>query len=42
MKGGQEVQHNFATGFSEKKIQGKWVILGLKIMHWLQVSKDPL
>ena len=44
MKGSQEVQQNFINGFSENKfLQGKWVILGPKIMHWIQIwipSKD--
>ena len=37
MKICQEVQQNFANGFSENKfLQGKWVILDPK-MHWVQI-----
>ena len=39
MKEWEEVQQNFANGFSEKKFaQGKWVILyPQKMMHWIQI-----
>ena len=32
------MQQNITNGFSEKKfLQGKWVILGPKMMHWIQI-----
>ena len=29
----QEVHENYINGFSEKVLQGKWTIFGLKLMH---------